>query len=364
MTSTAIWIAVLVALAAVALLVRLGRRRSTRRSETSATERGEAANPGVEAEPMLSVDLDCDPFALGGNRGDHKADPFMPPSGTPPPDRVEASALVPRSVARGEVGRIEAVLARRGGMARALAKFSAGRDELLPAPARELAAPLARNTVLELTLECAQADLVTPKLQRLQWTGAPLTAGFQVRPSADIVGRTLFADLNVFVDRICVGHLPLTLPVVEQAGHADASSSPAAAPFDVARRLFMSYTDADRAQVLPIARALKEIGVEAFMDRLSLEGGEDWESRLWTEIDACDCFMLFWSKNSAASLWVQRETLHALNRQRGTPQRRPKIVTHLLGKPPPAAPPTALASLHFNDPVYAAWEAAVAAGEA
>ena len=105
----------------------------------------------------------------------------MRPLGTLSQDRVEASALVPRSVARGEVGRIEAVLARRGGMARALAKFSAGRDELLPAPARELAAPLARNTVLELTLECVQADLVTPKLQRLQWTGALLAPNAPLR---------------------------------------------------------------------------------------------------------------------------------------------------------------------------------------
>lgn len=124
-------------------------------------------------------------------------------------DRVEASALVPRSVKRNETFRIEAVLAKRAQVARALAQFQAGRDALVAAPPRGLAALLSRSSVLELTLECAQADVVVPRRRRLRWTGAPLSAGFQVRPAADLAGSTLVADLNVFVNRVCVGHLPL-----------------------------------------------------------------------------------------------------------------------------------------------------------
>lgn len=278
--------------------------------------------------------------------------------------RVVASALVPRSVARGEVCRIEAVLARRGVISRELARLAADSDDLLWAQRRELTMPLEGQTLLELTLECAQADLITPRLQRLRWTGATLTTAFQLRPAANLVGHKLYADVNVFVDRVCIGHLPLSIPVADTRATSEAERTPTPTSFEVPRHVFMSYTHADRLHVLPIARAMKAIGVNAFMDRLSLEGGEDWESRLFAEIDACDCFMLFWSEDSAVSDWVQRETLRALERQRQTPQRRPKIVTHLLCKPPPPVPPAALSSLHFNDPGYALWESALAAGNA
>lgn len=386
------WIGTLVAVVAVVAVIavvgmaqlgllralRLGRKRVSREAVKAP---GEFANTQAHAEPPQPKSVDHDRFILGGSRGGHDARPPAPTAAIPPPrpapgagaappasssknDRVEASALVPRSVARSEVFRIEVVLARRGGLTRALASFSAGRDDLLSASPRELTATLAHGAVLELTAECAQADLIKPRLQRLRWTGQPVSAGFQLRPAADLVGRNLYVDINVFIDRVCVGHLPLTLPLTELATPADTAPAPAAAAFEIPRRLFMSYTSADRAQVLPIARALKQIGVETFVDRLSLEGGEDWEPRLWREIDACDCFMLFWSKESAASIWVQRETLRALERQRSASLRRPKIVTHLLGKPPPAVPPPALASLHFNDPAYALWEAATAAGDA
>lgn len=304
-----------------------------------------------------------DTFWLGG--GDTQAPPLPPLSarGSLPlrRDKVEASALVPEAAVPGQVCRIEVVLARRTDMARALARFGAGREPLVAAPRRALTAWLVRESVLELTLECAQAELITPRRQRLVWSGAALSAGFQLRPAAAVEGEVLLVDVNVFVDRVCVGHLPLALPIADRAGSALA---PARARFEVPRRVFMSYTGADRAQVLPIARALRQLGVETFMDRLSIEGGEDWEQRLHTEIDACDCFMLFWSQAAAASLWVQREALRALERQRASPQRRPKIVTHLLGKPPPAPPPPALAALHFNDPAYALWEMAVAESRA
>jgi|KBSSwiStaDraftv2_1062776.scaffolds.fasta_scaffold16385_3 hypothetical protein len=355
--SMSYWIGGLVVLAVVGLLLWFS-LRGARRSEADAREAKEPASTVAHAESLPPARIEDDPFSLGG-----RAAP-APLGRAPAQHKVEASALVPRSVARSEVFRVEAVLARVGSMTRALTELQAGRDELVSVPSRKLTASVGVGTVIELTLECAQADLVVPKVQSLQWIGTPLTAGFQIRLPAGMPERNLFADINVFVDRVCVGHLPLTLPVVERPDPADATLVPTSTSFEIPHRLFMSYTKDDRAYVLPIARALKEIGVEAFMDRLSLEGGEDWESRLWREIDACDCFMLFWSKESAASEWVQRETLRALQRQREGPHRRPKIVTHLLGKPPPAAPPPALAGLHFNDPAYAIWEAALAAGEA
>jgi hypothetical protein len=292
-------------------------------------------------------------YSVGGAR----AEPSAPDVALSPRDRVQASALVPKAVARGQVFRVEAVLARPRDMAHALAALNADPQALESVPPRGLAALLRRESVLEVTLDCADAASIAPRSRRLVWTGAPLTAGFQVRPRADLEGDRLLADVNVFVNRVCVGYLPLSLPV-QAAG--DGTPARAEAAFEVPRRVFMSYTGSDRDHVLPIARALRSIGIDAFMDRLSLEAGEEWEERLYAEIDACDCFMLFWSPAAARSPWVEREAVRALNLRRASATRRPKIVTHLLGKPPPAAVPPSLAALHFNDPAYALWEAAVA----
>ena len=174
-------IAVIAVIAVVAMArpgllraLRLGRKRASRETIKAPSE---FANSQAHAEPPQPNSVGHDPFILGGSRGGHHMRPPAPTAAIPTPrpapgagaappasnakqDRVEASALMPQSVARSEVFRIEAVLARRGGLTRALASFSAGRDDLLSASARELAAPLAREAVLELTVECAQADLL------------------------------------------------------------------------------------------------------------------------------------------------------------------------------------------------------------
>ena len=87
---------------------------------------------------------------------------------------------------------------------------------------------------------------------------------------------------------------------------------------------------------------------------LSLEPGEAWEQRLYDEIDRCDLFLLFWSSNAAKSEWVERETEHAIARQRAT-EGSPEITPIIIEGPPPAKPiPEQLRHMHFNDYVMLA----------
>jgi hypothetical protein len=91
--------------------------------------------------------------------------------------------------------------------------------------------------------------------------------------------------------------------------------------------------------------------VDFFNDLLSLEPGERWTSRLWSEIERCDLFLLFWSQAARDSVWVNKEIDHALtcSRQRG--EDRPEILPIILEGPPPPKPPDSLADRHFNDPL-------------
>ena len=77
-------------------------------------------------------------------------------------------------------------------------------------------------------------------------------------------------------------------------------------------RAFLSYASCDRARGLFAAQLLELRIAEVFKDVLSLEPGERWGKRLYTEIDNCDLFLLFWSNAASRSKWVVKEAKYAL----------------------------------------------------
>ncbi len=293
-----------------------------------------------------------DDFQLGKARS-AAVDVMLRQKVWPRRDAVDLSAVVPREVQAGLVFRVEAVLARPAQIDAAVARLVGQRGTVTAGPARSLFARLARGSRIEFTLECAQAQTITPPLQSIEWHGDPAAVAFQITPNEPLRGSMLLVDINLFFDRVCIGHLPLELPIVAAA---DIVPQRCAAVYRRPERVFMSYTEDDRAEVMAVARALRRFDIEPFMDRLSIEGGEDWESRIELEIEACDTFMLFWSPAASGSTWVVREAARALALNQASSVRRPKIMTHLLGAPPPARPPAGLERLHFNDPLYALYE--------
>jgi hypothetical protein len=107
---------------------------------------------------------------------------------------------------------------------------------------------------------------------------------------------------------------------------------------------FVSYASQDRPKVLPRVQMLGTVGIHFFQDVLDLDPGDRWEQKLYTHIDRCDLFLLFWSRAASQSEWVLREVRYALSR-RSPPEIRPVIIEG----PPIVPPPPELAHLHFND---------------
>jgi hypothetical protein len=115
---------------------------------------------------------------------------------------------------------------------------------------------------------------------------------------------------------------------------------------------FLSHASQDREEVIKFARALSAARIDFFQDIFSLRPGDDWEQRLFEEIDRCDVFYLFWSKHSAASEMVRREAEHAYRRASRMGRRVPDITPiRLDASPLPTHPPHPawMPSIHFDD---------------
>jgi hypothetical protein len=266
--------------------------------------------------------------------------PMLPPAG-----RVDVSAFGPQGGAPGEQVLVQVLLHAQADLR------AAGREARLAEPGAT------RRMTATLTQEIAHGQLVTvmaegddvsvdEPIQRIVWRGEPVAAQFLLRlPRSP---GTTYLRCRLLVDNVPVGSLRFGLRVSEGAVEPKVEMRGDSARRY--RRAFLSYASADRTEVIKRVQGLRAAGIEFFQDVLSLEPGEQWEQRLYDEIDRCDVFLLFWSSNAAKSEWVARETDRALARQRGSTMDVPEITPIIIEGPPVAAPiPESLRHLHFND---------------
>jgi hypothetical protein len=269
-------------------------------------------------------------------------------------ENVSCAAVGPRVAKRGSLFRVRFVLARPKDIARELVATEASVRDAVATDIFSLSERLRRGACLETTL--LGPGKIAPTSIAMRWAGRASRGSFQVELPADYAQAEALYDLSVFLDRVCIGMIPLSVEVTQDANQEPSSRS---LELDVPRRIFVSYTRVDRPLALTIARAYQRLNIDTFMDRLSLEGGDLWEERIEEEIARCDMFLLIWSKDSSVSEWVCRETLFALRRRKADVRRKPHIVTHIVGAPPPARAPDELRELQFNDPAFALWEAEI-----
>ena len=74
-----------------------------------------------------------------------------------------------------------------------------------------------------------------------------------------------------------------------------------------ARRVFLSYSRADRQRVIGLADLLEGLGHEVFLDERSLFSGERWKKRLMDALLESHALVVFWTRHAARSRWVETE---------------------------------------------------------
>lgn len=275
----------------------------------------------------------------------HAAVPPPPAPKAMKGDLVDVSVFGPTAIKAGGEGLIQVFL------------HHLSQREIAKALARETDPEATRRGVQTLAAEIAEGQRVQimfdarglgadQEMQTLVWRGEPCACQFTVTAPEDASGRTFHPRVLVLVDSVPVGSLSFALKVSKEETAGTGLIGDRARRYTYA---FLSYASPDRAEVIKRAQGLKAGGTNFFNDLLSLEPGERWEKRLYSEIDRCDVFYLFWSSQAKASEWVMKETEYALARRAASTNGDPDIIPVIIEGPPPPAPPEQLKDIHFND---------------
>ena len=170
----------------------------------------------------------------------------------------------------------------------------------------------------------------------------------------DFAGDRAFVQARVYRQAIPIGKIAFSILIEAEKAEVHAEGMlPVGELSRAYRRAFLSYASSDRPEVIKRAQALRAANIDFFMDLLSLEPGQRWEKRLYSEIDQCDLFVLFWSNAARNSTWVSKEIQYALDcikKHTSPAAARPEIRPIPVEGPPPIPPPDSLSHLHFDDP--------------
>ncbi len=124
--------------------------------------------------------------------------------------------------------------------------------------------------------------------------------------------RSVIGTVTVSRGGIPIGHLKWKMVIGPIEGE-DAAALAAQGEYVARyRQAFISYSSADRRDVLARVQLLRTLGIGYFQDVLDLDPGDRWERELYREIEHCDLFLLFWSESAKQSTWVRREVDAAL----------------------------------------------------
>ena len=169
------------------------------------------------------------------------------------------------------------------------------------------------KTKSEITLRLHSPNL--PSLfdeETFIWNGEYNIATLSGFVDKDYQSNNLLLIVDVIINGIKVTAIKTTIDLI----------SPVMGPLSIfkedVKRVFFSYSSLDRDVVFDIVNKTVNIigqGIDFFVDVLKLRAGDDWQKRIYQEIDSSDSFCLIWSFNAYKSKWVKKEWEYALNKK-------------------------------------------------
>jgi hypothetical protein len=269
-----------------------------------------------------------------------------PSRSAPLPEALEPvwlGASAPRQCTRGQrftaalVAYIEA--ARESAKEKLTALGESGDRVVMDvAPQRNASWRIGAPVVVRLTGD--GVDL-TPVEIAFDWSGRENLAAFAVRVRDD-APATISLAFETFVAGVPVAFLPMNVTVATRPAPLVAQEAQASLPSTV----FASYSSKDAQSVTQRLSTLVRWspGLDIFQDCLDLQPNKLFQPQIKVEISRRDVFLLFWSRNAAASQWVQWEYRTARD------TRGPDAILPMPLEDPAIAPPPAdLDDRHFRD---------------
>ena len=166
---------------------------------------------------------------------------------------------------------------------------------------------------------------------------------FFMRAPFAMAGKTAPGRVSVFFGQLLLAEIALNLRVAEARAQLPPSKEETwekgvAKPF---QKMFASYSHQDAEVVEAMERHIRAIGYEYLRDVVHLRSGQNWNERLMAMITEAEIFQLFWSRNSAQSVHVEKEWRYALA------LRREAFVRPAYWELPMPEAPQPLRGLHF-----------------
>ena len=172
------------------------------------------------------------------------------------------------------------------------------------------------------------------------WRGGHLDFSFPILVPADYGKQKILVSASVYINGVIASKLRFVMKCVSLEEQK----------VEVSRKdilsAFMSYASQDRNHVVAIIQGLKKArpDLDVFFDIDSLRSGDDWEKRIYKEIEKRDMLFLCWSHHAAQSEWVNMEWHYALEKK-GADVIEPIPIE----SPEQCPPPEELRKKHFND---------------
>ena len=207
---------------------------------------------------------------------------------------------------------------------------------------------------LSLNLKLEQFEIENP-IESFYWQGTVSNVSFSIRAPQCEISQVFPGQVQVLNGGMLITRLFFEISVTsKERDIANAKGREVAKRERRVRTAFASYSSHERVQVIQRVQGMAALGVDVFLDVVSLRAGQRWEQEIRKAIDGRDIFYLFWSGKAKSSHHVEMEWRYALE-QRGIEFIHPVP----LEDPRSVPPPEELSGLHFNDIFLAYLQASV-----
>ncbi|MAS35997.1 MAG: hypothetical protein CL610_18460 [Anaerolineaceae bacterium] len=191
-----------------------------------------------------------------------------------------------------------------------------------------------------------------PPLINKRWDEDWLRCIFDFIPSPAVDHETAFIRISFQIESIEIACIKIAIDLLSNNTLGRSNNPLADASFQrqssaIYQKIFVSYSHSDASIARRYKNAQIALGNEVFIDVDNLRSGENWKSGLAKAIDVSDVFQLFWSNNSASSIFCQYEWQYALE------FKCPETLCEGFIRPvfwayPMPTPPKPLQHLHFR----------------
>jgi hypothetical protein len=221
-------------------------------------------------------------------------------------DKVQFSAFAPRCVFPGSEFVLEIWAFLKHQRAEAIERASGSGTRLAVGSKGPVRIQRGSDLTVWVNIPCFRIEQTTDVIQ---WDGEIANASFSVTAPDGFDHKTYLGKAKVICNGVQIAQLIFEIAV----GLNQTVNTELRCDSRKVQSVFASYASEDRETVLQWKRTADALGVDVFVDVLSLRAGDNWASELWNEIPKRDLFWLFWSEHASRSEWVEKEWRCALN---------------------------------------------------